>query len=86
MGVLIACGSLSSARKCHTYQLGMCWVSKLCFVDLPLFAPIQHTMHCFAQGIQRCKKKPQSQNAYLYNALAVMAAGLGRMQVRVAIR
>lgn len=26
------------------------------------------------QGIQKCRKKPQNQNAYLYNALAVMAA------------
>ena len=26
------------------------------------------------QGIQKCRRKPQSQNAYLYNALAVMAA------------
>jgi hypothetical protein len=32
------------------------------------------------QGIQRCKRKPQSQNAYLFNALAVMAAELGRVQ------
>jgi hypothetical protein len=26
------------------------------------------------QGISRCRKKPRNQNAYLYNALAVMAA------------
>lgn len=31
------------------------------------------------QGIQRCKRKPQSQNAYLFNALAVMAAELKRV-------
>ncbi|GLC37085.1 Protein high chlorophyll fluorescent 107 [Pleodorina starrii] len=31
------------------------------------------------QGIQRCRRKPQSQNAYLYNALGCMAAQLGRV-------
>ncbi|KAG2482122.1 hypothetical protein HYH03_018929 [Edaphochlamys debaryana] len=31
------------------------------------------------QGIQRCRRKPQSQNAYLYNALGCMAAQLGRL-------
>jgi len=33
----------------------------------------------FMQGIQRCRRRPQAQNAYLYNALAVMAAQLGRV-------
>jgi len=32
------------------------------------------------QGIQKCRRKSQSQNAYLYNALAVMAAELGRVE------
>ncbi|KXZ45393.1 hypothetical protein GPECTOR_55g299 [Gonium pectorale] len=31
------------------------------------------------QGIQRCRRKPQSQNAYLYCALGCMAAQLGRL-------
>ncbi|GIL88660.1 hypothetical protein Vretimale_17253 [Volvox reticuliferus] len=31
------------------------------------------------QGIQRCRRKPQSQNAYLYNALGCMAAQLGQL-------
>lgn len=35
---------------------------------------------CIWQGIQRCRRKTQSQNAYLYNALAVMAAELGRVE------
>ncbi len=32
------------------------------------------------QGIQACRRQPQSQNAYLYNALAVMASELGRVE------
>ena len=31
-------------------------------------------------GIQRCRRRPKAQNAYLYNGLAVMAAQLGRVQ------
>ncbi len=31
------------------------------------------------QGIQRCRRKQQASNAYLYNALAVMAAELKRV-------
>ncbi|KAG1665983.1 hypothetical protein FOA52_010081 [Chlamydomonas sp. UWO 241] len=32
------------------------------------------------QGIQKCRRRSQSQNAYLYNALAVMAAQVGRVE------
>ncbi|GAX78832.1 hypothetical protein CEUSTIGMA_g6269.t1 [Chlamydomonas eustigma] len=32
------------------------------------------------QGISRCRKKPRNQNAYLYNALAVMAAQVGKVE------
>ena len=32
------------------------------------------------QGIQKCRKKPHSSIAYLYNSLAVMAAQVGRVE------
>ena len=34
----------------------------------------------YPQGIQKCRRKPQSSVAYLYNGLAVMAAELGRVE------
>jgi hypothetical protein len=42
--------------------------------------PHHTTPHISYQGIQRCQRKPQAQNAYLYNALAVMAAELSRVE------
>ncbi|KAL6753869.1 hypothetical protein V8C86DRAFT_419234 [Haematococcus lacustris] len=39
----------------------------------------QRARDLWMQGIQRCRNKRQPQNAYLYNALAVMAAKLGRV-------
>ncbi len=41
--------------------------------------PMARCLRLSAQGIQRCRRKPQSQNAYLYCALGCMAAQLGRV-------
>lgn len=38
---------------------------------------VKHFM--IVQGIQQCRRKPESSQAYLYNGLACMAAQLGRV-------
>lgn len=44
--------------------------------QLPLFLSRRPLL----QGIQKCRRKPQNQIAYLYNALAVMASQVGRVE------